>query len=240
MTMSERYQSNDWLVPIVRDAKEALADFNHEEALTIATAVFAEKCHFETEVPWEIVFPSEDIDNSLDRLEAALLMSKGTSLDELLADPRIQNGASQIKSILSKESSPSGNITAFAARHVFRAIHGNQEEDCHVYSDHARNYPQYAGDWLKELTKQFGDDFRDRLVREHSNFFSIVEGGILNAAAINPTVRRPAESIPDYIKRALSVAGDTGFGELTTILQRRLTPYRKESYELRGLQFSQT
>jgi len=237
--MQDRYCSNDWLTPIVERSRETLVDFTHEEALRITTVLTLEKCLIDTEVPWAIVFPSDDIDEALNRLEATLRIGHGVSLEELTVDERIRYGVHQVKKILGEENAHDGIVGAFAARHVLRAIHGNQGEDCHIYQDNARDYPLYAGRWLQEISDLFGADFPRRLKREHGGLFQILRGDVLAAARFDQRkLQLPGEETHEYIKRAFETAREVGFDELRAMLQKRLTPYRETTYGLRGLEYS--
>lgn len=234
--MIEQYYSNDWLVPLGERTKEALKDFPREKALAVASVVYAKEGLGQPYIPWTIVFDSDDLDDSLDKLERTLKIPLGISPEN---DEEIREGVALLRRIIGEAGANSYATAAHASMHMLKAVHGDTQGEFRTYQDLSRFYPQYAGEWENTLITQFGKDYRTRLTSDHSQVFAIQELDVINSQNFDErSLQIEGEVTADFTRRAFEAVGIVGLEEMTRILNRRLMPYQEAAHKIRGLEIS--
>lgn len=232
--MIEQYHSNDWLIPLGEKAVEALKDFPREKALAAASVVYAKEGLSQLNIPWTILFDSDDLDKSIDKLERTLKIPLGISPEN---DEEIRESVELLRRFIGETGASTYATAAHASMHMLKAVHGNTQDEFRIYQDLSRFYPQYAGKWGNTLSEQFGDDYRKRVERDHDSFFAILDLDTINSASFGGGgLQNDSEKTVNYVIRAFEAVGIVGLEEMTMLLNRRLMPYQQTAHRVRGLE----
>lgn len=226
--------SNDWLEPVKEEARRVLVICPFPEvATTIAATVLVEEDIYEIDVPWTVVFDSESIEEAIPKLVNILTARDGDTPSQ---DVNLRETINRLKLILWKADADTNLRACHAAYAMVQVAANKEDEDFRIYQDSARRYPQYADKWLRKLEEQFGKEAVRKAVGKFPEFFILLGRQLTIAKENSPrTLMRSGENPFEYIKRALTVAAEVGFGAMNEILNKRLISYERASYALRGL-----
>lgn len=232
--MIEQYYSNDWLQPLGEKAVAALKDFPREKAIAAASVVYAKEGMAQLNIPWTIIFDSDDLDESLDKLERTLKNPLGISPEN---DEEISESVTLLRTFIDEAGANTYATAAHASMHMLKAVHGDTQEEFRTYQDLSRFYPQYTGEWANTLSEQFGYDYKNGLKSDHSSFFAILDLDIVNSVSLGgDCLQNDNENAANYIRRAFETVGIVGLEEMTRILNRKLMPYQQAAHRFRGLE----
>ncbi|OGH10242.1 MAG: hypothetical protein A2152_01025 [Candidatus Levybacteria bacterium RBG_16_35_6] len=238
-----RYDSNDWIEPIIDRAIPIFSRFTKEEAVNIATAVELQLDAGQPELPWVTVFQSDNLNDALRRLTLAM---KTPDFRTPAFDPKYRLAVDEVREILDKADAY-GMFGCHAACFLIEAA--GKEERFRVYSDKGRMFPQYTGDWEEALTKQFGEERISQAKKGTPELFDLLAKDRLLAAMNDKSMMLRGESTFDYIERVSEFFGMSlnSEGELEAsleslirankLLQGGFDEYRIATYESRGLQY---
>jgi hypothetical protein len=232
-----RYDSNEWLGPIAARAKPIFADFPREEATEIAAAVLQGVDAGTTDIPWVTVFPSDNIDVVGTRLLTTL---RTPDYRTPAYDPELHLAVESTRAIIDA-SGATGFMRPHAAYHLVQTAAGKPDENFRVYQDKARRWPQYADDWNKVLTEQFGPQGFAQAKDNQPELFELLDQSEALADAYfqdHGRLQQEGESTGAFIERAIAlfdISSVEGLREASRILGRGQEGYRKASYRLRGL-----
>lgn len=231
-----RYRpSNDWLVPIVEEARPVLDSFDRETAIEIAVAVLKKSDTQIVELPWATVFPSDDIESVARRLHEVLLtpdyQTPFYSADTVLAVDSLRN--------ILRRHKVEGIFASHAAYSIVQSVAGT-DESFFTYQDAARKWSQYGDDWLRKLSSQFGADVIDRMKQVNPELITLLElsQSLATMHERQLNLSQDGESHAALIKRTLeflNVDSIDDLNEAAKVLEVGLDDYRGLSYRLRGL-----
>ncbi len=238
----DRYYSNDWLKPIGDKAERVFEQLPRASAIEAATAVLTQEDTGDVAVPWTTVFPSDELGDVYARLLGVLKTPDGeTPFNKAEFRPVIND----LKGILFREGALKGQFTAcHAAYHLVRVAAGKPEEKFSVYRDHARKWPQYSGEWQRNLVEQFGEGRVSSSVRGCPELFAILDGD-LRLSQVDQGRRgspqKQGESTLNLLQRAFATFDTStpeGLATAARVMQYRFTDYRRMAYRLRSLEFT--
>lgn len=235
--MSNRYTSNEWIEPIVGDARPILNEFSKEVAIEVASAVLKSVDSRCTETPWTTIFPSDDRSQIASRLLGVL---RASDYNTPAYNPDTHLAVEELRNLLEKHDAV-GMLGAHAAYHFVQAAAGKENEIFTTYQDLSRRWPQYASSWTKNLRVQFGSEGYQEIMATNATLSSLQEK-IEKVAELhyqsNGTIAQPGESTPDLINRTLEffdISTVDGLDEATRILEHSFDGYRTLAYHIRGL-----
>lgn len=234
--MIGRYHSNDWIIPIVDEARPILDSFPRETALEVAATTLKASDIGQVDIPWVTIFPSDDKGTVSKRLLEVLKKPDGQTLafeaDTFLA-------VESLKGILARHDA-FGHLGAYAAYHMVQAAAGKEDETFLTYQDKSRKYPQYATEWAEDLVRQFGSEGFEQ-IRQLNPELTLLMG---QTAAIadwhyqQTKIQQDGESPTELIGRALEffdISTVEGLQDASRILERGFSGYRRLTYQARGL-----
>lgn len=239
--MIDKYFSNDYVKPIVQEAKPILEEFPTEVATEIATAVLKDVDAGLTEIPWVTIFPSDDRSQIASRLMGVL---RTADYDTPAYNPETRLAFDALTGLLERRDAV-GMTGANAAYHLVQSVAGKENEHFRTYQDQARLYPQYASIWRRDLWQQFGSEGYLEIIdtdRDLQLMLVRSEGIAERNREEGSDIFQPEESVADAIVRTLDFFDISTEGlsiddlkNATRILERGLEGYRALAYQLRGL-----
>lgn len=235
---TNRYYSNEWLIPIGDRAKKVLSQYPRPIAIEIANALLIEEDTGASDIPWTTVFPSDDINDVVKRLLAVI---RTPDVQTPATNPDYRPTINDLKMILFKEGTLEGQFLALhAAYHLVRVAAGNLEEHFLTYRDMSRRWPQYTGDWEKKLAQQFGSNKSIDAINGNPELVMLLNGqqAIAREFESKGSLQKPDESIPDFLTRAFIAFNITSLESLESaakLADKRFVDYRVVTYGLRGI-----
>ncbi len=239
--MLSRYTSNDWIKPIIEEAKPVFEEFPVQIATEIATAVLKHADSGQTDIPWVTVFPSDDKSQIMPRL-VEVLQTPDYSTPAYNPDTHL--AFEELIQLLDKHEAV-GMLGAHAAYYFVQAAAGKENELFCTYQDISRRYPQYGSSWRRDLSEQFGKQGYGEIVSADYKLLAFLlstEGIAEDYYENDGSIAQPGESAAELISRTfeffdISVedADVDIIVNATKILERGLEGYRALAYEIRGL-----
>lgn len=237
MTMFDRYTSNEWISPIIEEARPMLEKFPSGVAREVASAVLKTVDGGQTETPWATVFPSDDKSVVATRLVEVL---RAPDHSTPAYDPDTRSAVKELVHFLDTHEAY-GLFGCQAAYFLVQAAAGKESETFLTYQDLSRRWPQYSTAWTEDLTKQFGEEGYDEIMASDQELPTLM-GGVELAAKIyyqrNGRLDQAGESTADLIARAVDlfdISTVDGLKEANRILERGFEGYREVTYRIRGL-----
>lgn len=232
-----RYTSNEWIVPIVEEARPILEEFPPIVATEVASAVLKNADTGCTDIPWVTVFPSDDESQVAARLLEVL---KQPDYSTPAYDPDTHLAVEELQQLLLTYDAD-GMFGAHAAYHLVQAAAGKENETFLTFQDKARRWPQYSSTWTEDLRRQFGDNGCEEVLATNQELADLLEQTETVSALHyknSESIRQQGESTNDLIVRALDffdITSAEGLAEAARILSRGFEGYRKLAYQIRGL-----
>jgi hypothetical protein len=240
--LSPKVDSNDWLKPIAESAKTVFSRFLRDEAIEIAGALVKGIYGVEgNEVPWVIVFSSDNFELVLEKLKVVLRTPDGKTPT---TNPKYSESIKNLRKILFDAGAASWPFSDHAACNLINVAAGESETArWYFYNDNSRKYPQYVDDWEEKLIEQFGEETVYRAIQNNSEPLDLLKQNEEIVLSHGPrSLQKEGEDTAAFFKRAftsLNVAGSENLEEslntATKLLETRLDGYRKAAYQLRGI-----
>jgi len=235
--MLDRYSSNEWIDPIVMDARPIFEEFPEGTAVEVASAVLKSVDIGTTEIPWTTVFPSDNISQIASSL-LKVLQTPDYSTPAYNQDTHL--AVEELIHLLERHDAV-GMLGAHAAYHLVQAAAGKEDELFRTYQDLSRRWPQYSSAWADDITRQFGEGGYVGIVGANQELSELL-GSIEIASELHyqnsDTIEQPGESTTDLIARTLDffdLSTAEGLAEASRILGRGFDGYRRLAYQIRGL-----
>ncbi|NTU46528.1 hypothetical protein HGA88_02795 [Candidatus Roizmanbacteria bacterium] len=237
MRTEDKYNSNEWLIPIGEKAKELFSGMPKQMAIDATSTILIEEDGGNTELPWTTVFLSDDIDDVLGRL---LTTFKTPDYETPAYNTDLRPVINDLKMILNKGGAFDGQFSALQASYeLVRIAADKPNENFLNYIDFARRYSQYSGSWKKNLIKQFGRSQLNWALKRHEELALLLEQSEdLEIAYTQPDLMRKGESVVDFIVRgfeSLNISDVASIETASKLLDTRIRQYELAAYNLRGI-----
>lgn len=222
----EKYNTNDWLIPIEKKAKKVFRSLPQQTAIDVTTTILVQGYVQQAEIPWVTVFPSDSLDNICPQLLEVFKTPDGKTP---AYNPDLQSAVNDLKLILYKEGALSNLfLERQAAYHLVKVAAGKTEEPFIVYQDIARKWPLYLGGWIKDLKGQFGTRKVRAAERKHNELFRLLRDN----QNIIQLAKGPNQQVP------VEDTSPVDLNQISKLLGTRLDVYRAAAYQIRGIPFT--
>lgn len=230
-----------------KEASNFLETLSIEQSIDLSSLLLGEEdAAVQIDIPWCVVFNGDDIDLTCNQL---LETAKRPDISTPAYDPSLVEPMRELRQILRRNGVFSDTYLILNAAYRLIQMSGRDRGgEFDIYRDYGRRYPQYAGDWKRKLTRQFGQKTVEVALERNNNldtFFSESVRLVQDLEKVSPSLQEPDESVKNYIERALysmeiqeiNLGSEDGEGlrRATEILKTRNEPYKIAAYRLRNL-----